>query len=567
MEKMTKLSKKKIVLLCCSIAAVLLVGAALFYAYFISPVKPFIILENVSVQGIDVGGMTKAQAAQALEALNSSYQQTPVTITVLDETHTLTFAQTGATLDTKAAAKAAYACGRTGTRDNRQQDLLQAAESGIQVDIASCISFNDTTLSPSLDEISKHHTKPVVHSAYQLTGQRPSLSYDCADSGDQQLHITLGTSGVELSTDVLYQAVENAYYTNELTADVTCTIIEPQGVDLDAIYNEHCVAPVDAVMDMQTFEVTPHTDGYRFDLENAKQTIAGGREGQEFTFDFQRYSPENTYESLKSLLYRDVLGEYTAYAGSIPGRNINLKLSCQAINGYVLMPNEIFSYNPTLGERTPEAGWQKADGYVGSETISTYGGGICQASSCLYLSAMLADLEIVERINHGFISSYMPYGMDATVSWGGPEFRFKNTTDYPIRIEAYASGGAVTVKLLGTDTKDYYVKMSYDVLQVIPYKTVEKELEANNPDGYKDGDTITSPYTGYKIRTYRCKYSKADDSLISKEVEATSSYSSRDKVICRIKPEAPVETAPPETTAQTDPSAPSDTTTPAETGT
>ncbi len=541
MEK-AKLSKKKIALICCSIAAFLLAGIALFYAYFISPVKPGFIIENVSVQGIDVGGMTKAQAARALESLNTAYQQTPVTLHIMEETHTLAFAETGATLDTKAAARAAYSCGRTGTRDNRRQDLQQAAECGIKVDIASCISFDDATLSPALAEISRHHTKPVNHSEYRLTGQRPSLSYDNSDTGDQQLHITLGTSGIELSTDVLYQAVRDLYYTNELTANVTCTVIPPQGIDLDAIYAEHCVAPTEAVMDMQTFEVTPHTDGYRFDLENAKKAIADGKEGQQFTFDFQRYSPENTYDSLNSLLYRDVLGAYTAYSGSIPGRNINLKLSCQAINGYILMPNEIFSYNPTLGERTPEAGWQKADGYVGSETISTYGGGICQASSCLYLSAMLADLEIVERYNHGFISSYMPYGMDATVSWGGPEFRFKNTTDYPIRIEAYASGGAVTVKLIGTDTKDYYVKMSYDVLEVIPYKTVEKELEADNPDGYKDGDVIVKPYTGYKIRTYRCKYSKADDSLISKEVEVTSSYSSRDEIICRIKPETPAET-------------------------
>ena len=214
------------------------------------------------------------------------------------------------------------------------------------------------------------------------------------------------------------------------------------------------------------------------------------------------------------------------------------------------MPGDIFSYNPALGERTPEAGWKQADGYVGSETRKEYGGGICQASSCLYLSAMKADLEIVERVNHGFISSYMPYGMDATVSWGGPEFRFKNNTEYPIRIEAWATGGAVTVKLVGTDTKDYYVKMTYEVLSTDPYETVYQEMEADNEKGYKDGDVITSGYTGYKIRTYRCKYSKATDELISSEVEATSKYDRRDKVVCKIKKDE--ETTEPSTQSPTE---------------
>jgi vancomycin resistance protein YoaR len=202
------------------------------------------------------------------------------------------------------------------------------------------------------------------------------------------------------------------------------------------------------------------------------------------------------------------------------------------------MPGEIFSYNPALGKRTPEAGWKEADGYVGNETVKEYGGGICQASSCLYLSALLADLEIVERVNHGFISAYMPYGMDATVSWGGPEFRFKNSSEYPIRIEAWSSGGAVTVRLMGTDTKDYYVKMSYEILDTDPFETVEEEFEADNEKGYKDGDVVISGYTGYKIRTYRCKYDKETKELISREVEATSTYDRRDEVICKIKTEA-----------------------------
>ena len=112
-----------------------------------------------------------------------------------------------------------------------------------------------------------------------------------------------------------------------------------------------------------------------------------------------------------------------------------------------------------------------------------------------------------------------------------------------------------SVRLVGTDTKDYYVKMTYEILDTDPYETVEKEFEADNEDGYIDGQTVITGYTGYKIRTYRCKYSKETNELISREVEATSVYSRRDEVICKIKvdpsqptepTEAPTEETPPE---------------------
>ena len=77
--------------------------------------------------------------------------------------------------------------------------------------------------------------------------------------------------------------------------------------------------------------------------------------------------------------------------------------------------------------------------------MDTLGGGICQISSTLYYSTLFADLEIVRRYNHGYVSDYIDPGMDATVTWGGADFRFKNNTDYPIRIEAWRADGYVNV--------------------------------------------------------------------------------------------------------------------------
>ena len=153
----------------------------------------------------------------------------------------------------------------------------------------------------------------------------------------------------------------------------------------------------------------------------------------------------------------------------------------------------------------------------------------------------------MERTAHGYTVSYMPYGMDATVSWGSLDSKWKNNTDYPIRIEASVSGGQVHVKLIGTDTKDYYVKMTYETVEgPTEGETVYQTFKWNNKEGYKDGEVIQTAYTGRTVKSYRVKYSKETNEKISSSYEATSRYKSRDKIIARVEP-APTE--PTETTA------------------
>ena len=208
-------------------------------------------------------------------------------------------------------------------------------------------------------------------------------------------------------------------------------------------------------------------------------------------------------------------------------------------------PGETFDYNQTLGKRTKEAGYKAAGAYVNGETVNTVGGGICQVSSTIYYCALMADLEIVTRQNHSYPSSYIPLGMDATVSWGGPEFRFRNNTKYPIKIVASASGGNTTVTIMSYDDRDYYTKMEYEVLKRISYSTVYKDFPADNPQGYKNGKVLTTPYTGYVVDTYRVKYDKATDKEISRTYEGRSSYKSRDKVVARVAaPAAPEQSNP-----------------------
>lgn len=522
------------------------------YLYFFSSVTPGLILNNVSILDISIGGMTKSEAAQALQtAFQDEYCAHDMTVTMYDKHVKISSQTAGLKLDTEAVVEAAYNLGRTSSQVQRKREQMQSMAGKLEMDPSPYLSMDTNALKLEVEALCAQFSASATDNTFEITGEAPDLYGEEMPEFAQVLVITSGTPGYAVDAPALLEQIRQAYLDCSFSAVFNGKITEPVPVDLEELYSQACSEPINAEMDKETFEVSAHTYGYAFDLDEAIALQKELAYGESCEIPFVCTAPDTTTASLESLLFRDVLGSYTAYSASDPyNRDVNLKLSCQAIDGTVLMPGEIFSYNPALGERTPEAGWKQADGYVGTETVKEYGGGICQASSCLYLSALLADLEIVERVNHGFISAYMPYGMDATVSWGGPEFRFKNSTEYPLRIEAVASGGAVTVRLIGTDTKDYYIRMTYEVLKTDPFETVYQEMPADNEDGYVDGEVIVSGYTGYVIRTYRCKYSKSTDQYISSKLEAESTYNRRDKIICKIVEE---ETTEPSESTPTDP--------------
>ncbi len=528
------------------IASFLLISTLAGYFYITRPLP-----SDTTVAGIHVGGMNIFDATAAVNG--SDIFQKTFTVTINGREVSISPQIANVQLDAQAALL----------------DALFKGTTGGALDISAYLNIDKDAIIGVLNETeNQYFATNFQESEYSVTGVQPDLTQPEAEGEEgQKLVLKKGVLDYAMDKEQIYRDILSCYAAGIFQLEHKITVKVPKALDIEAIYQELAIAPVDAVIDPETFEVSAHSYGYHFDLDNAKGLFNSAHYGDVIEIPFVRIEPEATYEEVSSILFRDVLGTYTAYASSQPGRDTNLYLSCKAINGIVLMPGEVFSYNPALGERTPDKGWDKADGYVGNQTVSQYGGGICQASSCLYLSAMLADLEIVERVNHGFISSYMPFGMDATVSWGGPEFLFKNSTEYPIRIEAEAYGGTVRVALVGTDTKDYYVKMTYEVLEKVDYETVEVELPPDNEEGYKDGDVIITPYTGYTIVTYRCKYDKETDKLISCEEEVVSKYNKRDKEVCKIvDPDAtnPTETTVPETT-EPETTEPDETTAPVET--
>ena len=519
-----KTSRPGIVILWCILGLMVaaLVLGCLYLAGFVGgrTVRKDLTLAGVPLQGLD----RKTAIALVRNAVADTYESGTFQVKVGEESasyvHTLSLTpeQTGAKLDVEKAVTALF--------------LMEYFTDDLST--LSFLELDTESIRAALSPLAEHFPKTYEDSSYKVMGRKPDLDESHINAPVQKLVLYTGTPESRFSVDDLYAIVLESFESNQMEAVYNVPTTYPAAIDLDAINEKYYVAPVDAVMDMTTFQVSDHVYGYGIDLEGAKKALESASYGEEITLEFIRIDPENTKEELESLLYRDVLGTYTAYSSSSYNRDTNLRLSCEAINGVVLFPGETFSYNATLGERTPEKGYKQAAGYWGAEIVQSYGGGICQASSALYYCTLIADMEIVERHNHGYISAYMPFGMDATVDWSGPDYKFKNTTDYPIRIEAYASGGTVTVSIIGTDTKDYYVKMEYAVLDVDNYETVYEELPPDNEKGYKDGEVINDPYTGYTIETYQCRYDKETDELIEREFEVRSRYIKRDKLVCKI---------------------------------
>lgn len=150
------------------------------------------------------------------------------------------------------------------------------------------------------------------------------------------------------------------------------------------------------------------------------------------------------------------IGEYVTYFNSNnKSRSHNISLSAEAMDDYVVFPNETFSFNKVVGERTIEKGYLPAPVIVRGELSEGVGGGICQVSSTLFNAVDRAGLTIVQRYSHSRNVPYVPPGRDATVSWYGPDFRFQNNYNQPILIRTKQIGGEIVVSLYSSDVIKY----------------------------------------------------------------------------------------------------------------
>lgn len=538
---------RKIVLVAlCALALVLIIG--FMSIFFLSTTDPYgkTILNNVLIADVNVGGMTKDEAISAVkQATSHTYPVLDMVVDLAGNQLRLSPADTGVSLDVKAAVNAAYDYGRTGTKAEQEKAYQDSLTGSHIIGLLPYLELNNDYIRSVLEEYEKNTGSTLTQASYGLDGGIPDVTakdFDPANTPARTLVILMGTPGISFDADAVYDQILDAYSLHDfmVTVEGLDTTSEPDPVDLKAIYEEFYVEPVNASMNLQNYTVIPGTYGYGFDMEQAQKKVDAADYGEEVRIPMEFIEPTVLNADM---FFQDVLAEYETTYKDRGNLQTNLMLACEAINGKVLNPGESFSFNNTVGQRTSAKGYKYADDQIGTEKNRILGGGISQVSSALYYCALVADLDVTNRTAHSYVPGYSDYGLDAAVGWATPDLKFTNSLGLPIRIDAKAIDGKVKITLMGTDEQDYFVAMDYEISGTKAFQTEYRDFKIDNEEGYKDGEVIQEGAVGYVIKTYRLKYDDKTGELISRDFVNTTQYSSQPKIVARV--EAPEETTEP----------------------
>lgn len=475
--------KRSVCIVLAALSILICLGSAV---YLLDPYQ-LKMAPGVCVDGVDLSGQSFFTAKKTLDqALTDTLYLKKLQLRLPKETVTLSPEELKPKVNVWALVSDAFAIGRwqddSGALSLRP--YLTVQESAGMAVLEAYAAKWDTTLSQT---------------QWSLEGDAPSLATDAHDpNATQALTVTLGKPEAHLDVPAAWEQIL-ALLDHGISASYSLDISVipsalPEDLDLQSLADTICAEPVNDSLDMTSYQLIPGSYGYSFDSQALAERIAQAEYGSTVSVPMEFVTPEILGEGV---YFRDVLGTCETKHNTNENRNTNLRLLCAALDGHIVQPGEEFSYNAVVGERTAERGYKPAPAYSGYRLVDSIGGGVCQGSTTLYNCVLLADLEVVFRACHGASVSYVPMGLDAAVNYLTTDFKFRNNWNFPIKLQAEVSDGYVKMKILGTDEKDYYVKME---------------------------STFWDEEVAVYARSYKCKYSKETDERISREVEAYSSY-------------------------------------------
>lgn len=507
-----------IVFIC--IAIIIMIFSTIFAFLNISSNK---IAKGVSVKNIDLSGLTIEEAKNKLsEALNIELN-VALELDYQDFKTTFDTNQIEYSYKIDDAVTEAYEVGRDKSLIENNYNLLKANLFGNNLEINS--NYNEESLSYIVKDIGTKLPGLVEEPSYYRE--------------DKELVIEKGNDGIEVNSEQLKNDIlediknRNA---NEIQADTTARKIDipvnekkASAIDIDKIYSEvHC-EPKDAYYETDPFKIYKEEDGVDFaiSVDEAKEKISS-EDKTEYRIPLELTPAKKTINDIGTEAFPYKISEFpTRYDATNINRTQNLSLATGKINGTVLMPGETFSYNQVVGKRTIDAGYKDAKIYENGKVVDGLAGGICQVSSTLYNAVLLANLEIVERTNHSFTTSYVKAGRDATVVYGVKDFQFKNNRNYPIKIEGSVGSGILTFKIHGIkEETEYEVKIVPYTTGTIPYTT-----QTITDTSLQPGETVIeqSGHAGCKVTTYKQLW--LNGTMVSNELLSNDTYNAMQTII------------------------------------
>ncbi len=283
---------------------------------------------------------------------------------------------------------------------------------------------------------------------------------------------------------------------------------------IEKIINEKCTTydqtAVDASLSREggSFVVTPGQDGIAVDVDASVTKVRDyletlwTREDTKIDLATATVEPKGKTEDLEQV--KDVLGTFTtSFSTSASGRSANVRNGCSLINGTLLYPGEQLSVYEKVSPFTEENGYYLAGSYNNGLVVETLGGGICQVSSTLYNAVIRAELQVDERSNHSMVVSYVDLSADAAISGTSKDFKFTNSTEYPIYIAGSTTDEKkITFTIYGKETRPESRKLEFES-EMISETVPEGEkiiADPSQPVGYR---TSQSAHTGYTANYWK----------------------------------------------------------------
>ena len=515
-KKPKKKHTKAIVITICIIVFLLIIGvlSTIFALLNINSDK---IISGISILGIDVSGLTQDEAnGKIAENLNSRLE-TNLVFNHNGTLYNILPSQFECSYDISKAVNEAYSYGRNGNIFKNNFDILNTLIN--KVDINVDFSYNNDLYESLVSQMNANFEDGIKESSYTIDGNN--------------LIITSGKAGNVIKSDEFKDLIVDkltAIDYNTDSIEVPVEEAEPAPIDIDKIHSEIYKAAKDAYYTTDPYAVYPSSNGLDFNIsvDEAKQMVATPQDT--YTIPLKTLYPSVTTNEIGREAFPDLLATYsTSYATSNANRSTNIALAASKINGTVLMPGEEFSFNGTVGKRTAANGFKTATVYSNGQVTTDYGGGICQVSSTLYNSVLRANLEITNRTNHTFTVGYVPIGLDATVSWGSPDFKFKNSRNYPVKIVATTANKKLTISVYGLkEDVEYEVELISYKTGTVPYSTV---YTTDSSLGKGKTKVVQSGSNGATSVAY--KILKLNGKEVSRTLLSKDTYSPHNQIIAR----------------------------------
>ena len=482
------------------VLASLVLGAMVYGGYRVTVSKTN--LPNLVLDGIPVGGLTETETAEKLREQGwDRMNRVPLEVVLpLDISFKLDRLRAGTSITVEQAADDIFRYGH-GLKwfDNLDKYMNARFSKSVEPPIIS-ISPNESYIRANVREAIDRFSKLTEDNELHV------------DKDNAVMTMIKGGGIVSVSEEGLYSAVLDALSTGKEKLDYKTIDGEPGVPDFEKVYDEIASEPQNAYFSPEDFELVHEVVGCTFEPGEAMKLWEAAGLGEQVTIPLTISVPDVLAEDLEGMLYRDRLCFMTtSFWDSSAARINNIDLAAKQLDGVIVMPGQVFSYNETIGQRTEDAGYRLAGAYADGEVIEEVGGGICQVSSTLYCAAMYAQMTTISRTNHYFAVSYLSMGYDATVSWKQPDYRFRNDRDFPVKILTFVDGHSVTIEFWGTNV---------DGSHVSPYTKSYEIYDTEYPD----------VLIGYGVTTVR-RILDANDNVIDTIEEPTGIYHLHDEDI------------------------------------